>query len=768
MGGELELFELKRKNGEYISNMLFEAVKDSLAGEFNLDGHNEKVLANKKLEYKNYFDHILDEIDPNIKLDEEQQDAIIADEDRALIIAGAGTGKTTTMTAKVKYLVDIEHIDPKEILVMSYSRRDVQELRNRINIDLDIPADVTTFHSLGFRYIRSIFEGRKCFVVDDNLRNKIFVDYLRSHIYSSRAQLEDFMSCFNKDTTDLDLYSDFLTENYRKYENFDEYFTAYKNHRKDEASNIAKIVENRINFDINNEKPRTLRGERVKSKGEARIANWLLRHNISYEYEELYDEVMPDANTYKPDFTIHAAGTTFYVEFFGLSGPSEEPSVHEYERIRKLKEKYHEKNKTNFISLEYNKAIDYLDVLSDQLEKNGVNVQNQLTDEEVYDVILDRNPLAEFYKICGFFYRLVDSVKEFDRRDEIDGIVTDKIAASKPEDRDLLKRQYSYFRKFYIFYGKAIHRSEDILGFDFSDMIFYAKNYIDTLSEKHFNYKYIIVDEYQDISPSRYALANATLSRSGAKLMAVGDDWQTIYSFAGSRIEYTYNFKKYFKGAKLFKITKTYRNPQSLINIAGDFIMKNPDQIRKELRSDKNYNDPFVFIDFEGDSRKAALENEYARLRKAIIQIHTQLPEHSILVLSRRNYDIEKMFELGDGHFRKRIDTKVELSDCPGFLFDAMSIHKSKGLTADWTFIIGLDSSFPSDSRPLFWIERLFRNEPIEERITFAEERRVFYVALTRTKNKVILFRNKNNKQRSKFVDELYDMVRRDKENRYQ
>ena len=88
------------------------------------------------------------------------------------------------MTAKVKYLVDIKHIDPRDILVMSYSNRDVQELRDRINEDLNIPADVTTFHSLGLRYVRQVFAGKKCYVVEDNLRRKIFIDYLKEEIYS--------------------------------------------------------------------------------------------------------------------------------------------------------------------------------------------------------------------------------------------------------------------------------------------------------------------------------------------------------------------------------------------------------------------------------------------------------------------------------------------------------------------------------------------------------------------------------------------------------
>ncbi len=154
---------------------------------------------NRLIELKDYFDHILDNVNPNIRLDDEQRLAILGDDDAALIIAGAGTGKTTTMIAKVKYLVDIKHVDPKKILVMSFARKNVEELRDRINVDLDIPADVSTFHSLGFKYMKNIYatkSNRKCYVVDNNGKERIFADFFREKIYTSKESVKEFVDTF--------------------------------------------------------------------------------------------------------------------------------------------------------------------------------------------------------------------------------------------------------------------------------------------------------------------------------------------------------------------------------------------------------------------------------------------------------------------------------------------------------------------------------------------------------------------------------------------
>ena len=181
------LFLEKYRDRKYISKFVEATTrKEVKPRNFNLDNYNNEILEEKYQKYKLYFETMYSGIDDNIKLDEEQIKAILSDEDYSLIIAGAGTGKTTTMAAKVKYLVDICNVNPQEILVMSYTKKATEELDKRIRLDFGIPASVTTFHSLGLMYIRSIFKDKKCSVVDDNTKNKIFLEYLTTRLFREK------------------------------------------------------------------------------------------------------------------------------------------------------------------------------------------------------------------------------------------------------------------------------------------------------------------------------------------------------------------------------------------------------------------------------------------------------------------------------------------------------------------------------------------------------------------------------------------------------
>ena len=763
MGSILMDFEKRMERRQYISAALFRKVQkrapEQIPKQFDLDEYNDRVLEVEYTKTKDYFDHILDDVSPTIKLDKEQAKAILADEDRELIIAGAGTGKTTTMTAKVKYLVDKKHIAPEDILVMSYTKRDVEDLRETINEALKIPADVTTFHSLGFRYIKQTLRYKNCYAVGENERSKIFLKYLKKRIMTNYEKIEDFLESFNADATGRKgLVGSYFRENYGRFKNFDDYFDHYVKKKLSEAGDKEALLKRTVYAGINADEPRTLLGERVKSKGEAIIANWLYRHSINYEYEQIFDELLPDTNSYRPDFTLNIGGQKIYVEYFGMSNSDEKGN---YDKIRKIKEEFHRKNYTNFIALDYEPNYGYLKTLHKKLEEFGVRLPRERSAKEVYEAVVRHNPLAEFFKLQEFFYDIIDTVKVSLRRNQFDEIIEDYLEDENDLDkRVLLEKQYKYIRDFYIFYSSEIHRDTDKLGFDFADMIYYAKIFISRMNEDAFHYKYIVIDEYQDISLDRYELASDMMKRSKAKLVAVGDDWQTIYSFAGSRIEYIYNFRSYFEDAKTFKITKTYRNPQSLIDIAGDFIMKNPDQIRKELKSaTKDINDPFVFLNFKGSADEDALSDEFKKTKQAVLSIHQQRPNDKIVILARTNATLNAMLK-SDAGFKDEIGTKVSLAEAPGFKFDAMTIHKAKGITADWVIVIGLNKNFPNKSRPAFWLLRLFMNLPKEEKISFAEERRVFYVALTRARYKVILLRNTQASNRSTFLNEIYEAMR--------
>jgi len=258
---------------------------------------------------------------------------------------------------------------------------------------------------------------------------------------------------------------------------------------------------------------------------------------------------------------------------------------------------------------------------------------------------------------------------------------------------------------------------------DFNDMIIEATNYVKNNSIK--NYKYIIVDEYQDTSYVRYLFLKEIINKTKAKIICVGDDYQSIYRFNGCDLNMFLNFKKYFGYTKVLKINNTYRNSQELINVAGSFIMKNKRQLYKKLKSNKSIKKPIKII--YGNNLKKSLDK--------ILKNHK-----NVLILGRNNFDINKYF---------KIDSKGHIKDNIRYL----TIHASKGLEEECVVIINLKDDIlgiPNKIKDDKVLNYVTKNKDI---YPFEEERRLFYVALTRTKSDVYLFVDKNNK--SIFVKEI-------------
>ena len=257
---------------------------------------------------------------------------------------------------------------------------------------------------------------------------------------------------------------------------------------------------------------------------------------------------------------------------------------------------------------------------------------------------------------------------------------------------------------FYIQYQEYLVDNKEI---DFDDMIYYATNYI---KENGINkkFKYIIIDEYQDTSYVRFCLVREILNACSGNLMVVGDDFQSIYRFTGCDVSLFLNFKEYFNNAKIMKIENTYRNSQELIKIAGNFVMKNPKQIKKNLHSGKHLNNPVKII-------------YYDDLTSSINKVIEKEEIDDLFVLSRNNKDLENI-------------------NIKGIKYKKMSVHKSKGLQAKYVFLINVNSNkngFPNkyiDHNILKYVNNYKDYYPFEE------ERRLFYVALTRCKNRVYLF----------------------------
>ncbi len=701
-----------------------------------------------------YLNHIFDEIDPNIKLDAEQKAAILGEDQYSLVIAGAGTGKTTTVAAKVKYLVDIKHVDPQKILVMSYTKKATEELRRRINIDFNIPADVTTFHSLGYRYLRYLNPNKKIIPLDNNGKNEIFQKFLKEELFPHKDRLEEMVQLFNDDTIMWEnpakhTYGTYFKEHFHEFNSFDNYFSSYISKKISETSNIVERVNSIADRLVNGEYPRTIKNERTKSKGEAIIANYLYCNNIDYTYEKIYDELVGDLKIYRPDFTVDIGGEKIYIEYFGLSGNKLDNQS--YDKIRQQKELYHRQKNNKFIALDYKPNRGYLKDLSKALQSYGAKLRPKSI-EEIYYCLLKNNPLAEFFGLKDFLYENIEIIKNSEKARSKEGVqnICEKTILNSPlSRRQFMQKQYQWLNNFWNYYDKArIH--ENVEAIDFNDMIKKPLSKLNKLDPNLAKFDYIIVDEYQDISAIRYELLRATVDRCSAKLMVVGDDWQSIYSFMGGKIRYIYNFDFFFPNSKKYYITKTYRNSQSLINYAGKFIMRNKSQVKKSLVSTKNQLHPIKILSYKNDGY-------INTLKKLIKQIHQNFPTDSILVLTHTNYSIKTI--LDDEELKDSAENKVSIKGVPNFYFDLMTIHKSKGLTYDWVIIMPLTNRFPHDPISKFWINDIFRNEPEKEQIEYPEFRRLFYVALTRAKKKVIIICDSRKTRRSRYINEIEQIM---------
>ena len=269
---------------------------------------------------------------------------------------------------------------------------------------------------------------------------------------------------------------------------------------------------------------------------------------------------------------------------------------------------------------------------------------------------------------------------------------------------------------------------------DFDDMLIKSRKVVET-NKINLKYKYIIIDEYQDTSYIRFLLIKSIMDKTGAKFMAVGDDFQSIYRFNGCDLRIFTNFLEFFPRANILKIEKTYRNSQQLIDIAGNFVMQNKNQLRKKLISDKYITNPIV-ICYYSDIKK-----DFEKLINKI--------NGNIMILGRNNKDINLIINENIILDNNNLVYKKD----PNISFEFYTVHRSKGLEADNVIVLNLiddNLAFPNkieNNKVL----RFVMND--KGSCLLDEERRLFYVALTRTKNKVYLFTKKN--KESIFIKEL-------------
>lgn len=729
---ELKAAKFPQKSEAYGLIQDFLRIYSSLDQTF--EAWNREFVQNEKVRCK----ELLANIDGR-SLDEQQQNVVVYDEDNTLVLAGAGSGKTLTIAAKVKYLCSEKKVSPADILLISFTRKAAEEMTDRISKRLGIPIAATTFHKLGLDILKAS-SGQSIDVLEDtsDFVNSYFENELMKQPETVKLLLEYF-AYYLHIPADMEKF-DSLGDAYAYERGMD--FETFKS--KYDAQTISHAAAE------NRENKQTLHGERVKSLEEVSIANFLFLNGVKYEYEAKYPFQSSDASfkVYRPDFYL--PDYDIYLEHFGVNKQGRLPWLSRVEEQKYLegmawKREHHKANGTKLLETYsyYSSEGVLLEKLEEMLRQNGVELK-EVDYQEVFNAIYKTQSdayFSEFKKLCNTFLVLY---KSNGLRNEALGGLSQRQSLRNAYFNRRVDLFLSLLKPLLEAYDSFLEANGMI---DFSDMINKAAEAVrNGFAVKP--YRYVVIDEYQDISVARHRLVRAILDQTHAKLLCVGDDWQSIYRFAGSDISLFTDFHKNYAGKSLvLKLERTYRNSQELIDAAGKFVMSNPRQMKKQLVSSKSIEQPITFWLYD--------DNPFVALGRAIDTILLRFDKkQSILLLGRTNYDATMLESSGLFLERKnRSSDRYVYAKSPETPISFMTVHKAKGLEADNVILLNFQNStlgFPNKIADDPMLELVLSQA---DNFAYGEERRLFYVAMTRTKNRLIVLTDSF--KPSVFFDEL-------------
>ena len=468
-----------------------------------------------------------------------QREAVISEDKRLLVLAGAGSGKTKTLIQKLEYLIKDKGAKTSEILAITYTNNATNEMVDRLIQVADSTGEyevllkkkrdkdqehqdrykflkkfgwvknvtISTFHSLCFNIVKdwgtkgatNNFSDNKFRLLldakseDEDLRaltaEETRTDVL-GKIVIEACKSKNFLLEFKKYV--LDYLVDHIDLKHKgKTTNYETYYTS-------------------------------LNGTKVRSKSEQFIADWFYRHNIRFVYEPIVNMKEFD---FQPDFFIPEANA--YLEHLSdLSAPTKNKEKELFEGGKVLIKTYESDTKdTAFFNLVLDRAI-----------------KGKLPLDYEYNADLNYEEEFKYYhkEINGYRHqvlRVMDMIK-------VENINLEKVS------KRAQKNPHERVRKFYEF---AIPLIESYNSYclnksylDYNDLIISAvdlmKNHKSVRSSIRSKYKYILVDEFQDVNNLQVNLLSLLLT-DNTQLFCVGDDWQSIYGFRGSNVDYIVNFE---------------------------------------------------------------------------------------------------------------------------------------------------------------------------------------------------------------------------------
>lgn len=672
---------------------------------------NAQHLARQKIARKDSFATV--EKNP---LTDEQIHACVCMDDAVMVVAAAGSGKTSTMVAKTGYALHEGLAAPEQILLLAFNRATADEVGQRIAEQLKGVPQVekvrsNTFHAFGIDVIAKA-TGKKPSLAP-------WVD--PSNPGADVREVGDIIRMLSEqDKTfkrDWDLFRTVYARDVGKWG------------QPDEPEAYANGVRG---F-------RTARGEVVKSKEERTIADWLFYNGVSYEYERPYEHETADHQyrQYFPDFYYPDA--KLYHEHFALNEKGQAPKhFQDYLSGVRWKRQLHARMGTALFETTSHGLLtgDAIPALEQALIERGV--------QPAFDPSKEVTGLPPVHE-----QDLARSFRVFQQHVKNNGLThQDLLAALQAQSKDgfgaRLRMYLSIYERIAAEWEKRLQRGNFI---DFEDMLILAAGHLESGAYKS-PYTLILADEFQDSSRARIRLLKALSNQSDppAHLCVVGDDWQGINRFAGSDITVMTEFEKTFDNATRLSLSTTFRCPQDLCDVSSQFVQANPAQIKKKVKTTNPLTKtPMLAYGFANqDSIAGYVEKQLGHMHQLAVEGKVTPAKGShitVMLLGRYRDDKPTALE----SWQRRFGDKLKI--------EFRTAHGSKGLEAEYVFVLNVvegTRGFPSQIQDDPALQLAM---PAPDPFPFAEERRLFYVAMTRARKQVRLYTTLG--QPSRFLVEL-------------
>ncbi|MGB3181932.1 MAG: UvrD-helicase domain-containing protein [Cyclobacteriaceae bacterium] len=662
-------------------------------------------------------------------LNQKQRKAVISESRRVLVLAGAGSGKTQTLLQKLIYLIEEKGVNPSQILAITYTKNAANEMRDRLILSADTAneyADILASKTISAKE-----------------KDKYRYEYTKKYRWIDNLTLRTFHSlCYsimrNYGLHEFDNQFRILTDGKAKDEDYSKYSATETTHEIlhkiliescEDRKFLLRLKRHILDYHVDrmhterknttlgsyhNQKPYTsLNGTKVRSKSEQFIADYFFRNSIRFEYEP---EVNVKDFTFRPDFYIPEAN--LYLEHVSSKSYPIAGKIAQFKKANMNVVLTHEDAAADsaLFTLELDKAV-----------KNRLPANYDFKTALTY-----QSEFNHYHKDVGDFRRQVLQVIDMIKVEHLPLKDIYEKAMEDPHER---------IRDFYKLAAPLIQKYNeyciDKSYMDFNDMISRTISLFRKQPEVadwyREQFQYVLVDEFQDVNNLQVELITLLMKKE-SQLFCVGDDWQSIYGFRGSNVDYIVNFEKHFYQPEIIKLNLNYRSTQHIVGASNEVIKHNRFKVDKVIKASKQ-SDTKIFI-FAGNEENENIAYAIKEIRRLKEELGYQ--KEDILFLYRRS----KMY---DPYYRA---LKKE-----GLWVSNKTIHGAKGLEAKAVFVIGLSDGY--GGFPDIWMgDRIYQViKETNHDMLLEEERRLFYVAITRAKDRLYLLTEKGNE--SRFLSEI-------------